>query len=263
MGDQGRLPAWKANAAHAIAVAFFALVSCAKHSPEPVEVVVAAAASLRGVLPGIATSYEASHPRTRITVTYGASGELRQQVVAGAPIDVVAFAGSAPVDDLVARGLADPSTRRVIATNKLVLIGPKGCPRVTFATLVSEPPEAKIALGDPRSVPAGQYAKAALERLGEWDALEPRLVFGNDVAAVLSYARRGEVVAAVVYKTELHGVSDVDRLDELQEGLAPRAEVVVARISGSRVTEAATGFLDRLEGEETRKAFDEFGFGPP
>jgi molybdate transport system substrate-binding protein len=248
----------------AVALACLALGSCAKPAPQKSsEVVVAAAASLRGVLPEIASSYEKTHPGTRITATFGASGELRQQVVAGAPIDVVAFAGSAPVDDLVARGLLDPSTRRVIATNALVLIGPKGCPRVTFATLARVPPGDKIAIGDPRSVPAGQYAKAALERLAEWDALESRLVYGSDVSAVLAYARHGEVAAAVVYKTELHGVSDVDLLDELPDGIAPRAEVVVALVAGSREKEAAASFLADLEGAPARKALDAYGFGPP
>lgn len=223
----------------------------------------AAAASLRGALPGIVSSCEKTRPSTHVTVTFGASGELRQQVVAGAPIDVVAFAGAAPVDDLVTRGLADPTSRRVIASNSLVLIGPKGCKRVTFATLALVPTGDKIAIGDPRSVPAGQYAKAALVRLKEWDSLEPRLVYGSDVSAVLAYARHGEVAAAVVYKTEALGVPDIDVLDELPEGLAPRAEVVVALVSGSRVKEPALGFLSCIEGVEARKALDAHGFGPP
>jgi len=247
-----------------LALSLVAFGGCEKEPPHPkAEVVVAAAASLRTVVPEIASSYEKAHPGVRITATFGASGELRQQVVAGAPIDVVAFAGAEPVDDLIGRGLADPATRGVIATNTLVLIGPKGCPRVTFSTLSLVPAKDKVAIGDPRSVPAGQYAKAALQRLNEWDAIEPRLVFGSDVSAVLAYARHGEVAAAVVYKTELSGVPDVDLLDELAPGLAPRAEVVVALVTGSRVKEEAAGFLRALEGAEARKVLDAHGFGPP
>jgi molybdate transport system substrate-binding protein len=248
---------------HAVALACLAIGACSKRSHPPDEVVVAAAASLRGVLPEIVSSCEKTHAGARVTVTYGASGDLRQQVVAGAPIDVVAFAGGAPVDDLVAHGLAESSSRRVIATNRLVLIGPKGCKKVTFATLALVPPDDKIAIGDPRSVPAGQYAKAALERLQEWDALQPRLVYGSDVSAVLAYARHGEVAAAVVYKTELEGISDVDLLDELPDGLAPPAEVVVALVTGSRAKEAALGVLGCLEDAPARKALDAHGFGPP
>jgi molybdate transport system substrate-binding protein len=248
---------------HAVALASLAIGACAKRSSPADQVVVAAAASLRGVLPEIVSACEKARPGSRVTVTFGASGDLRQQVVAGAPIDVVAFAGGAPVDDLVARGLANSSSRRVIATNRLVLIGPKGCKKVTFATLALVPTGDKIAIGDPRSVPAGQYARVALENLQEWDAVEPKLVYGSDVSAVLAYARHGEVAAAVVYETELDGVSDVDLLDELPEGLAPPAEVVVALVTGSRVKEAALGFLTCLEAAPARHALGAHGFGPP
>jgi molybdate transport system substrate-binding protein len=214
-------------------------------------------------MPEIASAYEKAHPGTRITASYGASGELRQQVVAGARVDIVAFAGAAPVDDLVARGLVDPATRRVIATNALVLIGPHGGPRATFATLALVAPGEKIAIGDPRSVPAGQYAKAALEQLHEWEAVSPRLVYGSDVSAVLAYARRGEVAAAVVYKTEARGVPEIDVLDELAPGVAPRAEVVVARVKDAESKDAADDFLKVLESAETEKVFEARGFGPP
>jgi molybdate transport system substrate-binding protein len=254
------------------ALSFILSVSCAKGRAEPGgEVIVAAAASLRGVLPAIASSYEKTHKGTRVTMTFGASGELAQQVSAGAPVDVVVFAGGAPVEDLIRQGLVDRSSRYVIATNRLVLIGPKGSEpgdpsekrKVTFATLALIPTDAKIAVGDPRSVPAGQYAKVALERLHEWDALEGRMVYASDVSAALAYARRGEVLAAIVYETELHGVSDVDVFDTLADGLAPRPEVVAAIASGSHTKEAALGFLRYLEGAETKGALLAYGFGPP
>jgi molybdate transport system substrate-binding protein len=240
------------------------LVSCTKRDPDvPVEIVVAAAASLRGVLPEIVAAYEKTHPHARITATFGASGELRQQVEAGAPIDLVAFAGAKPVDDLIAQGWADTSTRKVIATNTLVLIGPKGGQRFTFSTLATAERDDKIAIGDPRSVPAGQYAQTLLEQDHEWEALQGKLVYGGDVSAVLAYARRGEVAAAIVYKTELHGVSDVDVLDELAPGKGPRAELVVARVTGSRVKDAAADFLAYLESDETLRELMAYGFGAP
>jgi molybdate transport system substrate-binding protein len=240
------------------------LASCAKRASDaPVEIVVAAAASLRGVLPEIIVSYRKTHTHTRVTATFGASGELRQQVEAGAPIDLVAFAGAKLVDDLIARGWADVSTRRVIATNTLVLIGPRRGRRFTFSTLASAGRDEKIAIGDPRSVPAGQYARALLEEQHEWDALQGKLVYGDDVSAVLAYARRGEVVAAIVYKTELHGVTDVEILDELPPALDPRPELVVARMKGSRAKEAADDFLAYLESDETRRDLSSYGFGAP
>lgn len=248
-----------------LALASFLLVaSCAKRDPEgSVEIVVAAAASLRGVFPEIIASYAKTRARTRVTATFGASGDLRQQVESGAPIDLVAFAGAKPVDDLIAEGWADASTRKVIATNALVLIGPKGGRRFTFATLGAAEHDDRIAIGDPRSVPAGQYAKALLEQLHEWDALQGKLVFGGDVSAVLAYTRRGEVAVAIVYKTELHGVADVELLDELPPGFGPRAEVVVAQVTGSHVRGTATDFLAYLESDATQRELSSYGFGAP
>jgi molybdate transport system substrate-binding protein len=243
--------------------------ACAKHGDEArgevrSEVMVAAAASLRGVLPEIALRYERSHPGQKVTMTFGASGELRQEVVGGAPVDVVVFAGASPVDDLVGHGLVEAPSRAVLATNALVLIGPRdGKRKLSFATLTSVPMEEKVAIGDPRSVPAGQYAETALENLHEWDALKGRLVYGSDVSAVLAYARRREVAAAIVYKTELHGITDVEVLDQLGEGLAPRPEVVAGLVKGSRVHAAAAGFLGYLEGPEGRDALVKYGFGAP
>jgi molybdate transport system substrate-binding protein len=244
------------------------LCGCSKRSTEASsEIVVAAAASLRGVLPEVASTYEKAHAGQKVTISYGASGELRQEVVAGAPVDVVVFAGAAPIDDLVGRGLVVPSSRQTIASNSLVLIGPKGGDgrgkaKPTFATLTAVDSDEKVAVGDPRSVPAGQYAKTALEHLHEWDALSGRLVYGSDVSAVLAYARRGEVVAAIVYKTELHGISDVEVLDELGEGLSPRPEVIVGLVAGPHAARAGD-FARYLGGAETRDALTSYGFGPP
>lgn len=240
------------------------LASCAKRERgAPVEIVIAAAASLRSVLPEVVAAYGKTHAQTHITATFAASGELRQQVEAGAPIDLVAFAGAKPVDDLIARGLADGSTRRVIATNTLVLIGPRGGRRFTFSTLATTRREDKIAIGDPRSVPAGQYAKTVLEQDHEWEALQGKLVYGGDVSAVLAYARRGEVAAAIVYKTDLQGIADVEIMDDLPPNAGPRIEVVVARVTGSRVKEAAADFLAYLESDETRRELASYGFGAP
>jgi molybdate transport system substrate-binding protein len=240
-----------------------ALLGCTKRAPAgAAAVVVAAAASLRVAMPQIVQAYEASHPGRKIEVTYGASGELRQQVVGGAPVDVVAFAGAAPVDDLIARGLVDASSRKTVAFNRLVLVGPKGGKAVTFATLRDIGEKENVAIGDPRSVPAGQYAKEALEHLHEWDALQGRLVLASDVSAALAYARRGEVAAAIVYRTETRGVSEIEVKDELAEGLSTRPEVVVGivKAAGSRLD--AEDFAHFLEAKEAEAILVGSGFDP-
>ena len=81
--------------------------------------------------------------------------------------------------------------------------------KLGFETIDQLPADEKLAIGDPGPVPAGQYAKLALEKLGKWTAIDKRLVYGGDVGQVLAYARRGEVAAAVVYATDVIGLDDV------------------------------------------------------
>lgn len=246
-------------------LACLALPACDKASPKASghDVTIAAAASLRAVLPELAAAYERAHPGARIKASFGASGDLAKQVEGGAPIDAVLFAAAKPVDGLIARGLVDPASRRVIATNQIVLIGPRGGKAITFATLDSLAPGEMIAVGDPGAVPAGQYAREYLERIGKWQALSGRLVLGGDVAAVLAYARRGEVAAAIVYRTEIRGVSGVVLLDEAKGPDAPRPEVVGGVVRGARQAADASGFLTFIASPDGRKVLADFGFGPP
>lgn len=241
------------------ACATLALAACSKGAPSR-EITIAAAASLRGVLPELARAYEASHPGVRIAATYGASGDLRKQVEGGAPIDAVLFASAQPVDALVAAHRVDPATRRVVATNQLVLIGPKSARQISFATLDTLPPGEVVAIGDPGAVPAGQYARDYLTALGKWPALAGRLVLGGDVAAVLAYARRGEVAAAIVYRTEIRGIADVVVLDEAKGPSAPRPEVVAGVVSGAGEARDFVGFVASPPGQ---KILADFGFGAP
>jgi molybdate transport system substrate-binding protein len=244
------------------------LVGCARSAPASArtEVTLAAAASLRAVLPALSQAYEATHAGTHLTATFGASGDLKRQVEAGAPIDAVLFAAARPVDELAAAGRVDPATRRVIATNVLVLIGPRGAHPVTFATLDTLAPGERVAVGDPGAVPAGEYARTWLRALGEWDALQSRLVLGGDVSAVLTYARRGEVAAAVVYRTETRGIDDVVVLDEARSTpsqKAPRPEVVGAVTTRAHAAAEAGAFLTFVGSPEGQRILADFGFGPP
>jgi molybdate transport system substrate-binding protein len=257
------VPVALAVAAIALAVAL-ALAGCkpsASGASGP-ELLVAAAASLRGVMPDLVTAFTTERGEARLTVTYGASGDLRQQVEGGAPIDVVVFANARTVEDLIKAQLADGATRRVVASNALVLIGPRGAKRYTFATLDTVLAGEKIAIGNPKSVPAGQYAETSLRALGKWDAIQDRLVLAGDVSGVLAYVRHGEVSAGIVYKTEIHGIPDVDVLDELAQGAGERPVVVAAVTTGSKQAEAARAFVAFLGSPAAQGILTAHGFGP-
>jgi molybdate transport system substrate-binding protein len=250
----------------ALLVAFLALaLGCSKPGKEhasETEVMFAVAASLRNVMPELAKVYADKHPGTRIAATYGASGDLQKQVEGGAPIDGVIFASAKPVGALIRAGRVDSASQKTLAQNRLVLIGPKGSKPLTFITLESLPAKEKIAIGDPGAVPAGQYARDYLQKLGKWSAIQDKMVFGGDVAAVLAYARRGEVAAAIVYKTEVRGIDDVTVFDETGAD-APRIEVVGAVVSGTRAGSVASSFLAFMASPEGQEIMESFGFEPP
>jgi len=242
---------------------------CGKGSQAESEILLATAASMRVAMPDLIKAYGAKHPGVSVLPTYGSSGELRKQVEGGAPLDGVIFANAKPVDDLIKAGRVDEASRRVVATNQLVLIAPKDknkqnpTPNLSFASLSSLPAGDKLAIGDPGAVPAGQYARDAFQKLGVWEGLQGRLVLGSDVGAVLAYARRGEVAAAIVYKTDIQGLTDVTLLDEAKGDWVPRAEVVVGLVKGSKGEEAARSFLNFLGSADGQKILADRGFGPP
>lgn len=228
------------------------------------EVMVAAAASLNQVLPALVEQYRARADSPRVIVSYGPSGGLRQQVEGGAPIDAVLFAHAAPVDQLIGRGLARADSRAVVATNQLVLVGPRGGPPLTWQTLTRLPEGELLAVGDPGAVPAGHYARQVQQKLGSWEALQGRMIFGGDVSATLAYVRRGEVAAAAVYQTDVRGLEDVVVLDVARGEWAPRVEVVMAVTGqGPGGEGAARKFLLFLASPEARPTWRRFGFGDP
>ena len=246
-----------------LSLAILAATGCGSQAASEAELTFAVASSLRNVMPELIQGYAGQQSGVEIIATYGGSGTLRQQVAAGAPIDAVIFAGAPPVDQLVKTGHADGDSRRVVATNALVLIGPSGATPQRFESIERVPAGEKIALGDPASVPVGTYAREALRALGKWEAIQDQLVFGGNVAIVLAYARRGEVAAAVVYKTDTIGVKGIVVLDEARGDWAPRPLVVAAVTSNGSAGIRANAFLDFIGSAAGREILTQHGFGRP
>jgi molybdate transport system substrate-binding protein len=226
------------------------------------EATLAVAASLRIAMPALIARFEAAEPGPRIVASYGGSGALRRLVEAGAPVDAVVLAGAAPVDALVAEGLARAETRRVLARGRLALVGPRGGPRLAFASLASLPAGERLAIGNPETVPAGAYAREALVALGAWERLRGRLVYAEDVAAALAYAERGEAAAAIVYESDLAAAREVELLEVAEGAFAPRPEFVAAATTGGRAAARTERFLDYLAGPEAAELLRAHGFEP-
>jgi len=203
---------WKVTAAAVLAFAAIFAMANSTPAPEDREILVAAAISLKDAFEEIGSTFEA-RTGVRVKLNLGASGLLQKQIETGAPVDIFASAGEKQMDELQARGLILAETRRNFARNELVLIVPARSPLPirSFADLV-RPEVSRVAIGNPKTVPAGQYAREALTNTNAWSGLQSRLVLAENVRQVLDYVARGEVDAGLVYVSDVaaaHGGTSI------------------------------------------------------
>jgi len=223
---------------------------------------VAAAISLREPLLEISKAYEAASS-VKVSLTFGSSGQLMGQVKAGAPIDVFISAAARQMDDLAAAGLVDSTSRRVVAQNILVLIVPADSPDdIKSVEDLALPAMRKLAIGEPKTVPAGQYAEQTLKSLKLLENLRDRIIFAANVRQVLDYVERGEVSAGFVYLTdakqagkEVRIVATIDA--KLHDPIVYPAAIVQASTRAA----AASEFLDFLATPVARSVLQKHGFG--
>ncbi|MGH8479569.1 MAG: molybdate ABC transporter substrate-binding protein, partial [Gammaproteobacteria bacterium] len=178
------------------------LLACASTAPAA-EVTVSAAASLTDAFREIGRAFEAQNPDTDVRFNFGASDALVQQLAAGAPVDVLATADQDSMDKATAPKLVEPTTRKDFARNTLVAVVPadRGVIPQELSDMARADVE-RIALGHPESVPAGRYARSALEKAGYWPAIAAKAVYTHNVRQGLDYVARAEVDVAFVYATD-------------------------------------------------------------
>ena len=194
-----------------------------------------------------------------VEVTFASSGRIVRQLSAGAPFDTVLLADDEAMDRLEAEDLVNPATRVNLAGNRLVLVAPAGGQRPRG---LSDLAGLRVALGEPETVPLGRYAREALRNAAAPDP--GRIVYGASAEQVLSYARSGEVDAAVVYATDLTRAGGTLRLvEEIDPGLHPPVRCPAAVARGSREPAAAAALLRALASPGSRPAFEAAGFLPP
>ncbi|HUZ07960.1 MAG TPA: molybdate ABC transporter substrate-binding protein, partial [Candidatus Paceibacterota bacterium] len=166
------------------------------------EVTVFAAASLTDSLKEIAANYE-KQSGDQITFNFAASSTLARQIEEGAPADIFFSADEAQMNRLTNADLIDTATRKSILDNSLVVVVPSDSAlQIKSASSLTNAEVKQIALADPKAVPAGVYAKAWLEKLQLWFAIEPKVVPTENVRAALAAVASGNVEAGVVYKTD-------------------------------------------------------------
>lgn len=227
-------------------------------------VTVFAAVSLKDALTDVAKDYETA-TGDKVEFSFGASGQLATQIREGAPADLFISAAEKQVKELIDAKVADPASRRVIASNRLVLIVPADVekPVAGFSELTDARVK-RIAIGQPRTVPAGEYAAQVLKKLNVFDAVRDRLVYGTNVRQVLDYVRRGEVDAGVVYATDAMVEPKVKVVATAEESLHDPViypAVITPRTKGNEA--GARKFLEHLQSEAAQKTLRTRGFALP
>ncbi|HKM91762.1 MAG TPA: molybdate ABC transporter substrate-binding protein [Candidatus Acidoferrales bacterium] len=227
------------------------------------QVTVAAAISMKDVLEAIASLYGRRKGAPDVTLTFGASGILEKQIEQGAPVDVFISAAPAQMNALEKQVLLLEGTRRDIAGNRLVLVVPRGTTVVHTLEDLKKPAVRTIAMGEPRAVPAGQYAAEALRHLGLFDALESKFVYAQDVRAVLTYVAGGDADAGFVYETDAESSGNVTIAAAAPAGSYTPVVYPAAVVRSSQNPTAAKYYLDYLSSAEARAMFEKYGFTTP
>jgi len=223
------------------------------------EVNVYAAASLTDVLKEIAVNYE-QQSSDKIVFNFGASGLLARQITEHAPADIFFSADEAKMDELQKAGLIVTETRRDLLSNSLVVIVPNDSSLAIASPDQLLSKTQKIAIADPRAVPAGIYTKEYLSGIGLWEKLESKMVPTENVRAALAAVESGNVDAGFVYKTDANISKKVKIAFSVSIEKGPAIRYPVAIIKEGKNNAATEGFLRYLESANARKLFERYGF---
>jgi molybdate transport system substrate-binding protein len=227
------------------------------------DVTIYAAASLRDALDELAQEYE-RQGRGKAAVSYAGSPALARQIEKGAPADIFISADTDWMDYLAKLGLIRIETRVTLLSNRLVLIAPAGSrteikigPGFPLAASLGD---RRLAMADPDSVPAGKYGKAALEALGVWKDIAPKVARTENVRAALALVVRGEAPFGVVYRTDALEERRVRVIGEFSRSLHPEIVYPAAVTTGAR-SKIAYEYLRYLRSTTAHAVWQRHGFG--
>ena len=220
-----------------------------------------AAASLTDVVGALAREFEPLRG-SHVVASYGASNTLAQQIREGAAPGVFISASVEWVDKLEGWGLVEPGSRVDLLGNALVVIVPKDAEdRPATLSDLADAKYGRIALADPAAVPAGKYAKAALEKLGIFEGLRARVVAAQDVRTALAYVERGEAPVGIVYATDAAASGKVDVAVRVPAALHPRIVYPMVLVKGAN--RRARELHEFLRSAPAAAAFERAGFTRP
>ncbi|MBD2462934.1 molybdate ABC transporter substrate-binding protein [Oscillatoria sp. FACHB-1407] len=229
---------------------------------QSVTLLIAAAASLQDALEELDPMFERANRDITINYNFAASGPLQQQIEQGAPVDLFISAAARQMNTLQERNLIVSNTRRNLLTNNLVLVVPRNSTlQLSGFRQLTNPRVRHISIGEPRSVPAGQYAEELFTNLGILDQLQSKFVLGNSVRNVLASVESGNADAGVVYTTDARIADQVQQVATAPSNLHSPIVYPMAVIATSRNQEATRTYARFLSSSQAQAVFRRYGFG--
>jgi molybdate transport system substrate-binding protein len=236
------------------------LLAASAFAAHAADLTVSAAASLTNAFRELAPAFEAGHPGTQVVFNFAASDTLLAQIAKGAPADVFASADEDAMDRAEAQKLVAASTRRDFAANTLVMIAPGDSTLALAAPAdLQQPAVKRIAIGNPASVPAGRYARGALEAAKLWAAVEPKAVMAQSVRQALDYVARGEAEAGFVYATDAAIMKDKVKVVATLPTATP-ITYPIAALAGAPNPQAARQFIEFIASPAAQAVLVRHGF---
>jgi molybdate transport system substrate-binding protein len=248
--------------AFALVISVLLIVSLAGcSSPAPVTLNISAAASLTDAIKAINDLYTKDRSNVTLTPNFAGSGTLQTQIENGAPADIFISAAAAQMDNLQKEDLILTDTRKNLLYNSLVLIVPadSALGLTGFSDLASDKVK-QIAIGDPKSVPAGKYAQLAFDKLGITDKVKGKYVMGADVKGVLSYVESGNVDAGLVYSTDALTSQKVKVVANAPADINSQIVYPAAVVKASKSPDEAKAYINFLFSDQAKAVFIKYGF---
>ncbi|MBW6424951.1 molybdate ABC transporter substrate-binding protein [Rhizobium sp. XQZ8] len=242
----------------ATAAGFLSLTSLAAPAVAQEKVTVFAAASMKNALDNANKAWG-----KEVTVSYAASGALAKQIESGAPADIFISADLDWMKYVSEKKLVKEDTKSNWLGNRLVLVAPKDAakpveikPGFDLASLLKG---GKLAMGEPKAVPAGKYGQAALEKLGVWSSVEKSVALADSVRSALAFVSRGEAPYGIVYQTDVTADPGVAMVGKFPEDSHPPIIYPIAILTESK-SKDAPAYLEFLKSAKAAPFFEKEGF---
>jgi molybdate transport system substrate-binding protein len=246
----------------AVCLMLLGSIGCGSGEGRP-QITVAAAADLRYAFEELEVPFE-GQCGCDLVLTFGSSGKFATQIEEGLPADVFASANVSYVDDLEKEGLILPGTQQVYAVGRIVLAVPRGSSLdPADLSLVANPAVKRLAIANPDHAPYGVAAKEAMESAGLWDAVQDKLVFGEDAAQASQFVETGDAEAGIIPLSLAVQRHDKVRYTLIDDRLHNPLWQAAAVVAGSSHADIGEDFINFINSPEGRPVMVKYGFVLP